>query len=263
MKESEIATVCLETPEETIEPIRYIAASSIGGRTNQQDSLYVGEKNKDILAVVCDGMGGMNGGERASELAVQKVTEAFFGQEIQNIPEFFKTAAYQADDAVYLLSEDGKLLGAGTTIVSVLIRNGGLYWLSVGDSKIYIYRRGKMICPVREHNYRMLLDQMFAEGKIDSAAYSKELPKAEALVSYLGIGGLKYIEVNPSPFLLEPGDQILLCSDGLYKSLEEAAILAVLDHRMALEVKVKMLLDQALANGGTKQDNTSIILIQV
>lgn len=263
MKESEIVTVCLDVPDNAMEPIRYIAASAIGGRDSQQDSLYVGEKGEEIFAVVCDGMGGMNGGERASELAVQIVTEEFWEQKIQNVPEFFRMAAYKADDAVYSLSENGRLMGAGTTIVSVLIQNSSLYWLSVGDSKIYLYRRGNMLCPVREHNYRMLLDQMLAEGKIDPQAYNRERPKAEALISYLGLGGLKYIDVNPNPFQLEAGDQILLCSDGLYKSLQEAEILDILDHRMTLDVKVKMLLDQALAKGGTKQDNTSIILIQV
>ena len=262
MNESEILTVRLEEPEESPGVIRYIASSSIGGRSSQQDSLFVGEKGQEILAVVCDGMGGMNGGERASELAVQMLAEAFFTQEIPSVPAFYRDIVYKADDGVYLLQDGGKPMGAGTTIVSVIIRDNGLYWLSVGDSKIYIYRKGKMICPVVEHNYRMILNRMLAEGKIDRTAYNNELPKAEALVSYLGMGGLKYMEINQNPFLLEVGDQILLCSDGLYKSLDEEEILDILDHRMNLDVKAKMLIDKALANGGAKQDNTSIVLIQ-
>lgn len=263
MNESEILTVRLEEPEENPGVIRYIASSSIGGRSSQQDSLFVGEKDQIILAVVCDGMGGMNGGERASELAVQMLAEAFFTQMIPNIPAFYRDIANKADDGVYLLQDGGKPMGAGTTIVSAMVKENGLYWLSVGDSKIYIYRKGKMICPVVEHNYRMILNRMLSEGKIDRTAYNNELPKAEALVSYLGMGGIKYMDINQNPFLLEAGDQILLCSDGLYKSIDEDEILDILDHRMSLEVKTKMLIDKALANGGPKQDNTSVILIQV
>ena len=263
MKESDILTVQLDEQEEIPGVVRYIASSSIGGRSSQQDSLFVGEKEKQILAVVCDGMGGMNGGERASELAVQMLAEAFFSQDIPNVPAFYRDMANKADDGVYLLKDGGKPMGAGTTIVSVMIKENNLYWLSVGDSKIYIYRKGKMICPIIEHNYRMILNRMLSEGKIDRTKYNNELSKAEALVSYLGMGGLRYMEINQNPFLLEAGDQILLCSDGLYKSVDEEEILDVLDHRMDLNVKSKMLIDKALANGGPKQDNTSIILIQV
>lgn len=262
MNESEVLTVRLDEPKEQPNVIRYIATSSIGGRASQQDSLYVGEKGQEILAVVCDGMGGMNGGEKASELAVQMLAEAFFTQDINHIPEFYKNMANQMDEAVYSLTEGGKLLGAGTTIVSVYIRESKMYWLSVGDSKIYIYRRGQMICPVVEHNYRMLLNRMLASGQIDRDAYQKELPKAEALISYLGLGGLVHIEINQSPFVLEPQDQILLCSDGLYKSLNEEEILNILNLGMSLDVKAKMLLEKALKIGGSRQDNTSIILVQ-
>ena len=118
MNESEILTVRLEEPEESPGVIRYIASSSIGGRSSQQDSLFVGEKGQEILAVICDGMGGMNGGERASELAVQMLAEAFFTQEIPSVPAFYRDIVYKADDGVYLLQDGGKPMGAGTTIVS-------------------------------------------------------------------------------------------------------------------------------------------------
>lgn len=262
MKESEVLTVVWEDPDEHPGVIRYIASSSIGGRESQQDSLYIGEKGNESLAVVCDGMGGLNGGERASELAVQMLAQSFFTQSISDVPKFFRDMANQMDEAVHALRDGGKLLGAGTTIVSVLIRDASLYWLSVGDSKIYISRQGQMICPVVEHNYRMILNRMLNAGKIDRTAYNDELPKAEALVSFLGLGGLEHIEINQNPFKLEPGDQILLCSDGLYKSLDEEEILDILKLRMELDVKAKMLLEKALNAGGARQDNTSIILIQ-
>lgn len=263
MNESAVLTVQMEDQEENQGGIKYTAVSSIGGRESQQDSLYVGEKDNSILAVVCDGMGGMNGGERASELAVQLLAEAFLTQDPRSIPDFYRDMAVKMDEEVYSLKDGEKLMGAGTTIVSVLLNSSGLYWLSVGDSKIYLYRRGQMICPVVAHNYRLLLDQMLAEGKIDQEKYDSEERKAEALISFLGLGGITRMEINQNAFRLEPGDQILLCSDGLYKSVTDQEIMDVLTMRMSPEVKAKMLIDRALAVGGTRQDNTSIILIQV
>lgn len=262
MSESDVLTVRLAEPEEEQEGIRYTATSSIGSRESQQDSLFVGEKEGAILAVVCDGMGGMSGGERASELAVSMLAESFFTQEIPYVPAFYKDMAVKMDEAVYSLRDGEKLMGAGTTIVSVLVNSAGVYWLSVGDSKIYLYRKGQLLCPVAAHNYRLLLDQMLAEGKIDAEKYASEEKKAEALISYLGLGGISRMEINQNPFQPEPGDQILLCSDGLYKSLSDAEIQHILEHRMSPEVKAKMLLDRALEAGGRRQDNTSIILLQ-
>lgn len=263
MNESNVLTVCVESIDEMHGRIRYTAASSIGKRENQQDSLYIGEKENSILAVVCDGMGGMNGGERASELAVQMLVEAFFTKEISFVPEFYRDMVKRMDEAVYNLQDGDKLLGAGTTIVSIMIKDSGLYWLSVGDSKIYLCRGNQILCPVVEHNYKLLLDRMLASGQISRDKYESELPKAEALISFLGVGGVTYIETNQNPFRIEPGDQILLCSDGLYKSVSEQEILDVLQLSMSLEVKAKMLIDKALEIGGRKQDNTSLILLQV
>lgn len=243
--------------------VTYTACSSVGGRTSQQDSLFVAEKDNSILAVVCDGMGGMDGGEKASELAIRLLAEAYYSQDIPSVPQFYHDMAIKLDDAVYNLESDGKRLGAGTTIVSVLLCPAGLYWLSVGDSKIYLYRKGAMLCPVPAHNYRLLLDQMLALGKIDQEKYINEEKKAEALISFLGLGGISRMEINQNPFQLEPKDQILLCSDGLYKSLSDEQILDVLNMRISLEIKAKILLEKALEIGGSRQDNTSIVLLQV
>lgn len=262
MNESNILTVCMDEELHSQEPVKYVAASSIGSRASQQDSLYIGEKEGSILAVICDGMGGMNGGERASELAVQLLVREYYTKEVPNVPIFLREMAIKMDEAVYSLKDGEKLMGAGTTIVSAIIDHSGLYWLSVGDSKIYLYRRGELLCPVVAHNYRMILDQMLASGKIDQEKYNNEEAKAEALISFLGIGGISYMEMNQNPFKLEPGDQILLCSDGLYKSLTEQEILNILKLQMTLEVKIKILIDQALERGGSRQDNTSIILLQ-
>lgn len=260
--ESRVVTLNLEEASGSAEGVKYTAYSAMGARESQQDALFTGEGAGAILAIVCDGMGGMTGGEQASALAVRMLAEAFFQRSPEDIPCFYRGIVGEIDEAVYRLEGDGKRLGAGTTVVSVVVRQEGLYWLSVGDSRIYLFRRGEMLCPVPAHNYRLLLDGMLAEGAIDEAKYQQELPKAEALISFLGVGGVERMEVNPNPFRLEEGDQILLCSDGLYKSLPDRRIQEILRGRMPLEVKVRRLVEEAVEAGGRKQDNTSVVLLQ-
>lgn len=269
MDESKVVTI---SPEETGDGpgiqgrpggVQYSAYSVPGARESQQDALFAGEMKDTVLAVVCDGMGGMNGGEQASGMAVQMLVDAFYRQMPMEIPGFYRGIAGKIDEAVYGLERDGQRLGAGTTIVSVTVRPEGLYWLSVGDSRIYLFRRGQILCPVPAHNYRLLLDGMLAQGAIDQEKYTQELPKAEALISFLGVGGIERMETNLNPFRLERGDQILLCSDGLYKSIPDRRIREILDSTMTLAVKVKWLVEEAVENGGRRQDNTSVVLLRI
>jgi len=261
--ESMIRTVSLDA-DKTVRLERYVCYASKmsqGGRKNQQDSIFAGINRDHLLAVICDGMGGMNGGEKASALAVQMMAEQFYDEQLENIPNFLRKMAYKLDEAVYRLQENGKRLQAGTTIVAVIMDESRLHWLSVGDSRIYLCRRGEIVCPVKEHNYGTLLKEMLDKGQINEQGYMEEQKKAAALISYLGLGGISRIEINTKPFILESGDQILLCSDGLYRSVTNERIVKVLESENNQEEKVRCLVEEALANGGERQDNTSVILI--
>lgn len=263
-EESKIVTVQMDAdvPMERQSGLVCAAYSEPGGRASQQDSLFCGERDGMLLAAVCDGMGGMNGGEIASGIAARLFAEAFYTQELPDAAGFLEEMAHKADEAVFGLTENGKPMGAGSTIVSVLIRGRGLHWLSVGDSRIYLFRRGELLCPVRPHNYGELLRTRLAEGKISQEAYKAGLKNAEALISFLGIGGLKLIELNRQPFWLEDGDQVLLCSDGLYRSLSEERIRELLMSGTAPSVLAKKLVQEAVEVGGSRQDNTSVVLIR-
>lgn len=262
--ESAIRTVRLDG-EDYFDLDRYIQYASRmvqGGRKSQQDSMFSGINGEYFLGAICDGMGGMNGGEQASALALQMLASRFYEEELTDIPLFLKNMAYEMDEAVYQLQENGKRLQAGSTVVAVLMDESRLYWLSVGDSKLYLYRRGEMICPIQEHNYGMILSEKMNTGQITEEEYREESKRAGALISYLGLGGISRMELNVSPFWLEPGDQVLLCSDGLYRSVAADRIQEILSEEdKNNEEKVDMLIEEALENGGEKQDNTSVILI--
>lgn len=254
--------------EEVVEENQYI---DIGGHTiqgtrqYQQDCGYYYSDASRIFAVICDGMGGLNGGERASQEAVRLLVSDYKKKEIsESFPAFFEREAQRMDERVSSLRDaNGNLLNAGTTVVAISIVGNQLYWLSVGDSKIYIIRDKEIQAVVKEHNYNTLLNQQLADGKITRQKYDYEVNngKAEALTSYLGIGGLKLWETNQTAFTLAERDIVLLCSDGLYKSLDEFQIQALArDNDIEMNIAARRLADMALQMATGGQDNTTVIM---
>lgn len=253
------------------EGLQVSAASLIGSRKNQQDSLaFRGYGAYGLLASVCDGMGGLGGGEQASQTACDGLFHCFEkSMKMQQKPpepaDFFLRTAEILDGAVTgLHGNDGRPLGAGTTITAVLIRDEILYWLSVGDSKIYLIREGQIQCLTTPHNYHMLLRKRLQSGLITNEEYEQELPRREALVSYLGMGGLAYVDTPLKGIELQKGDLILLCSDGFYREYPEAALiqrLQLMDEDNFTEW-ASILAGEVAARRPPHMDNTSLILIR-
>ena len=136
--EKDVVTIKIE-PEE-IRGLEIGASSIIGTRKNQEDTIFGHREGEEALLIVCDGMGGLHGGERASKTAVESIAEAYFqNPEIESVPEFLEEEAYLADEKVACLrTGQGEMLHAGTTAVVAVIKDRELYWLSVGDSR-YLY----------------------------------------------------------------------------------------------------------------------------
>ncbi len=243
-----------------------IGTSSImGTRKNQEDSIFGYEEDSRALAIVCDGMGGLKCGELASKSAVESLAEAYFAKKDEvEIPEFFEKEAIKADEKVYLLEdEEGNRLRAGTTLTAIVMEEDKLYWLSVGDSKIYIIRGNEILAVNREHNYRMTLDAMLEKGEITPEEYQKEEYKAEALISYIGMGNVSLMDINRQPFYLKDGDMVLLSSDGLYRSLTEDEILEIVRaYAGDVQNMAQALTSAALGEKKSGQDNTSVVILE-
>lgn len=245
--------------------LKVAAASLIGSRTNQQDSLcYQWIPEKGFLAAVCDGMGGLGGGELASYTACMQLFEAFRKSQETAPADFFMETAPQLDASVTgLTGPDGTSLGAGTTLVAVWIKEDRLYWLSIGDSKLYLIRQRQTRCLTTPHNYRMLLDKRKQAHTITPEQYEAELCRGEALVSYIGMNGLRYMDISVEGLLLEDGDQIVLCSDGFYRQCPEEGLAQQLESLTgAYETFAAQLAERVIQNQPRKMDNTTLILIR-
>lgn len=260
-----VTTVILE---ESISSIAVGISSVIGMRKEQQDTVkadddYAIMENGKFIAVLCDGMGGLTGGKQASEVCATHIQDSFHAEDCEeNIQGFYRRVIVESDYKVtQLRNEDGQPLGAGSTMVSVIIKGGELHWASVGDSHIYLIRGNQIRCITRDHNYLMLLQEKVKNGEMTQHE-AETHPKREALISYVGMGGVKYLDLNVAPFKLMEGDYIVLCSDGLYRTVSEDDIKNITYGIGEAQDVAECLTEYAMRAHNTNQDNTSAIVIQ-
>lgn len=246
--------------------IKYAYGQHIGTREYQQDSVNAGRgKGNLVYGIMCDGMGGLADGELASKTAAEALSLALENTESDcDIPELLSTIIHDINTLVFKLpSQDGQGGGAGTTLVATVVVDKNLYWLSVGDSRIYVIRGGEIVCVTRDHSYSMELDEQVRAGVI-SAEDAAADPQRNALISYLGMDRLSIIDCNRIPFTLESGDIILLCSDGLYRSLSDEDIYQIVTrHRGDAEECARALPLYAFDRSEGAQDNTSVVLLAI
>ncbi len=245
------------------EEIQVGVASVTGTRKTQQDTVLGYQAKDRALAIICDGMGGLSGGETASRIAADSIAKAWFDQQdLWDIPEFFRREAINADRKVFAQTDaSGQPLRAGTTVAAVIIRAGQLYWLSVGDSRIWLIRGNEILTLNVEHNYRMILNARLRRGELTPEQYAAQEHRAEALISYIGMGNVSLMDINAQAYPLCDGDTILVCSDGLYRSLYEEEILAVIK-RNGQDMQKAADAFMAAVAGRKKQDNTSVALLR-
>ncbi len=240
-----------------------------GARTSQQDCFYVSDDRElvpdvtilkgppGLLAVVADGMGGLADGDKVSQAAVSAMAHGFY--QAQGAPQqVLLQLAEQANSAVNrLLGEDG-VYRSGSTLVAGLLREGAFHYLSIGDSRICLYRRGVLYQLNREHVYRNELYVNCVNGE-ETLAGAAGHPKAAGLTSFLGMGRLKYIDLPAEPVAVLPGDRFILMSDGVYNALTQQELAAALSTGPGQTAQA---LDKTIrAKGYQNQDNYTAVIL--
>lgn len=245
------------------------SAQHIGAREEQQDAFGFsalddpeGVKRYGVLAVLADGMGGFAMGKEASQLAVQTMLHEYSGKtDGEPVPQALKKALYQANKAVYELALYHKLeWNVGTTLIAAVIQEGQLFWISAGDSRIYLYRGGVLVPLTRDHVYANVLNMRVKAGQL-SREEAESHEERHLLTSYLGIPKLDEIDANAAPLLLAAGDWVLLCSDGLYEELTESLLEEAAG--MPPQHAAEFILQHILALQKPYQDNATIAILAV
>jgi len=212
------AAPVIQAPAETVQVGKLHA---LGDRESQQDCLAVSPQElyntKGLLAIVADGMGGLSDGDRMSQTAASAMMNSFMANR-ENTPDTIYALAAEANQAVNRLLGPQNQGRSGSTLVAGIVKDGLFHYISVGDSRICLYRQGALTQLNREHVYRneLIVQAINGSGTLWDASTH---PKAAGLTSFLGMGNLKYVDTPAEPVKLRGGDKIILMSDGVYNAL--------------------------------------------
>lgn len=250
--------------------LKIFAKSVVGDRAYQQDFFVFSKcEENDVfqsagqLAVVCDGMGGMEGGELASRTCAETIYKGFYEMGgADDICQLLKELIGEANREVSkMTSPTGRVLNSGTTVVATVVKNGRIYWASAGDSRIYLFREDNLKQLTRDHNFRLTLMERCAAGLISINEVEANRQK-DALISYVGKGSDIIIDTGVADFDGSKGDIAVLCSDGLYKYLSNEEIRMIIQHHGRSGGLAETLVNSALTSSKRgKRDNITVLTI--
>lgn len=236
--------------------------SRVGGRKENQDSAGIKETQIGYLVVVCDGMGGMQGGCVASQLAVQTILETVASADAQSNPvEILSNAIKKANVAII---EEGQnnpgLHGMGTTVTALLLTPYSAITAYVGDSRIYQVRNGKKIFRTFDHSmvFEMVRKKVISEEQARLSAQSNVILKA------LGVTSDVDVEIEERPYLR--GDRFILCTDGFWGAMPEEEFIRLLSE----DNPISKVLDSTAnvvesigRNSGHEYDNLTAAILEM
>lgn len=235
----------------------------IGAREDQQDSfdysapeLYA---QQGVMAVVADGMGGLANGKAVSNALVRTFVDGF----PQVSGYYNQTADILLDLSIRANARINQMLrGAersGSTLVAALVRDGYLHYLTVGDSRIYLYRGGALLQLNREHIYQEEL-AVQAVNQAVAMAQVRGDRQAHSLTSYFGIGRIPAIDRNDEGIRLVPGDRILLASDGVFGTLSQDEMEQAL--QSGIQDAANQMGSMIRSAGKPYQDNNTLVILE-
>jgi serine/threonine protein phosphatase PrpC len=261
----ELGSALPDEPLRVVPRVKFVARSEIGhARENNEDKFDFYEPDEEPLLaargsvyLVCDGMGGHNAGQIASELAAKQFLHAYYhlGGTAQ---EAARHAILQAHHYIAeMASKIPSRYGMGTTLTALILKQDEGILAHVGDSRCYRLREGVFEQLSRDHT---LVARLVEQGVIppEQARYH---PQRNVIRQAVGVADpSEPLEPDIETFALQAGDLYLLCSDGLTDMVDDAEIEAILRDEPPTRAAWR-LVDRALANGG--RDNITVVLLHI
>lgn len=219
--------------------------------------------------VVADGMGGHEAGEVASDL-VTKAWRATLdvqleGSEVaeRNLLDALPIAAMQANVDVSEYTEESGSLQMGSTLLGTLLLRNRLFWISIGDSPLYLFREGHLVQINEDHSMAPMIDAKVAEGVL-SVEEAQAHPDRNLLTSVIMGAAIPKVDCPSSPLELTPSDVLIAASDGI-QYLNDGQILEVLNACSGLTAQeiADTLLKAVQSQEDPDQDNTSIAVVKL
>ena len=227
-----------------------------GGREKNEDRMGYSYTRGSGLFLLADGMGGHPDGEVAAHLALQSMSATYKKVSdgvIEDVGDFLTDAVMAAHrDILRYALERGMEDTPRTTIVAAFVQNGVAHWVHCGDSRLYMVRGNEVIARTRDHSYQ--------ERRPGNGPLTAHQANRNILFTCLGSPTKPILEVM-GPVPLQQGDKILLCSDGLWGSLDDEEIVLHLGQKSVAQA-VPDLVDAALESAGSKSDNVTVIALE-
>lgn len=230
-----------------------------GGREKNEDRMGYCYTRDSGLFALADGMGGHPEGEVASQIALQTLA-ALYQRDAKPVLreplKFLHEAIIAAHHQLLRYATERALMDTPrTTVVACVLQGRNAYWAHCGDSRLYLVRGDKMVARTRDHSYSELQDTLAGVVPIG------ERINRNVLFTCLGSPGKPMIDVN-GPVLLQNGDRMLLCSDGLWSSVSDVDILRHLSDSRSVGDAVPELVEQALRQAGARSDNVTALAVE-
>ncbi len=260
MGNESIFTVKLYIPQAGTTEIAIGICQGQGARPYQEDSFgFSGidkasiEANKGFTSVVADGMGGLSQSNLVSTMLVDFFVRTRFDADSH-------TPMYdQFRECVKSVSRDSSNSGGGSTLIVAHCCEKGVYWCSVGDSRIYLCTKGKLFQVTEDMDYRR---NLLSEVIDDELEYedADENPKASALTGYIGMPEVPVPECSTIPFIPANGDKLILCSDGVYNALSAEEMKTALGQ--SAQTAADTIRDMVIGKNYPNQDNFTAVILE-
>ena len=229
-----------------------------GGREKNEDRMgYCYTRDAGLFALA-DGMGGHPEGEVAAQMALQTLAARFQREaqtQLGDPARFLHDAMVAGHHQLLRYATERALIDTPrTTAVACVLQGNAAFWAHCGDSRLYLVRGGKLIARTRDHSYTEL------QTTLAHVVPIAERMNSNVLFTCLGSPGKSMVD-TAGPLRLQPGDRLLLCSDGLWGAIGDAAICEQMA-RQPLSDAVPELVEQALRAAGPKSDNVTVLCVE-
>lgn len=225
-----------------------------GGRALNEDRMGYCYTRESALFVLADGMGGHPDGEIAAQIALQVVSVHFQQKAKPTLEDpraFLEEALLQAHRQILrYASLKGMIDTPRTTLVAAVLQDGHAQWVHCGDSRLYWVRDGQLLERTRDHSYS---EMRKVSGLVTQS-------NRNVLFTCLGSPSKPIYDVSDAK-RLEQGDQILLCSDGLWSSVPNAELLHIMKGQPVGQM-VPQVVDTALKRAGDSSDNVTVLALE-
>ncbi len=229
-----------------------------GGREKNEDRMGYCYTRDSGLFALADGMGGHPEGDMAAQVALQTLAASFQRDAKPSLADpirFLQDAIIAGHHQLLHYATSRSLVDTPrTTIVACLLQGNAAYWAHCGDSRLYLIRGDKLVARTRDHSYTELQETLSHVVQVGDRL------NRNVLFTCLGSPGKPMVD-TAGPLLMQPGDRVMLCSDGLWSSLSDTVITEIIAERPISDA-VPELVEQALRQAGPKSDNVTVLCVE-